>query len=1068
MPLPNQKFDYPFDAGLDQEVDQRIVPQNLLAVENGVWNRDKRPEKREGQSDVLAEMTSKGQQSVVVEGEHVMVIGQNDVEAPNEDSGIPIEVSQQTTPEIARLQSVQSTNDVKNADTCIIKDRWLVTAYWSSEQGSNARDAVFFQIIDRKTGNVVVPEQLVEQSSAVFVGHVQVQAVGDSAHIYYLKDVGGGQYDLRLAIIETSPFWTQNPTSTLVTISAAAVGFSDESLWFYDSSSQSGLNSVVAYWNTDATPALETKRVSEDGLTVDTVTTAVAQAANRGTMAIYARSQVSVKDSVGAIILYQEEIGVDVPHLITINTAYTAVANGPTSTTMPVLAYQSFFLSFLHDFSVATSRRFVAIGNEASLASPTLERIEMATCSFDLSSITLRAQPLWGRVCAKPYWYSSQKRGASTSGGWLVLPIQKMNDVDAQPNIILVAIYGLIGSVPLAAVAWGALPIGRLNVDTAQYFYNVSPRSTINPVRVDESTGNRDTTKWLATVLIQKNLRGGGAISTDTVFEARPDLLTIDHGVDFPVRYAQSADNAYIAGGHLLAFTGGVIRDQAFHFRPLIEDVSAVGNPSGVEPGTYNYVCVYESYDERGEVIRSSPSEAEEIVLGAASTVTVEFRLPVYVTSPHDAFVVPPARVAIFRTKAGGSLFFRLATLPARPATAGPYTQWPTLTYTDVRRDNLLLEPLYSDAQLPADPSPAPFDVAVFQERVAIISGQARDEVWISKQKEPDVSAEFSAVQKVLVSGGRGDLTALASMDEKLILFKQDAIYAITGEGPNAVGQGTYAQAREVSSDIGCVNKCSVVVSEAGVFFESDAGIYLLDRGLNLQYIGGPVIDLVPGLGRLIARAVSVQPRKEIYFLLQGTNVVLCYNYRWGRWSDHYLWTQTNSTPDLSPTIAPQDLAVTAERLTVLHHRVADLESVLTRTKAGSYVDSIAIEQFQGIRFKLKTPWFKMAGLLGWQRTRNLRFLAEYASAHTLTIRTYHDYDNTTPTGTWTFADGVLSPVGVGGAYSVKVKLPNQKSQAVRFEFEATDLGAAYKALSLMLEYGVKASGVPVAVARKE
>ena len=79
-------------------------------------------------------------------------------------------------------------------------------------------------------------------------------------------------------------------------------------------------------------------------------------------------------------------------------------------------------------------------------------------------------------------------------------------------------------------------------------------------------------------------------------------------------------------------------------------------------------------------------------------------------------------------------------------------------------------------------------------------------------------------------------------MDEKLVIFKESAIFYLSGDGPNNLGQqDTFIKPELVSSDIGCININSVVLTPDGLMFKSKKGIYLLSRSMQLAYIGANV-----------------------------------------------------------------------------------------------------------------------------------------------------------------------------------------------------------------------------------
>jgi hypothetical protein len=119
-------------------------------------------------------------------------------------------------------------------------------------------------------------------------------------------------------------------------------------------------------------------------------------------------------------------------------------------------------------------------------------------------------------------------------------------------------------------------------------------------------------------------------------------------------------------------------------------------------------------------------------------------------------------------------------------------------------------------------------------------------------------------------------------MDDKLIIFKENAIFYLSGDGPNNLGQqDSFIEPQLISSDVGCSVTNSVVLTPQGLFFKSNKGIYLLSRSLGLDYLGAPVDDF----NHLsITKADLVAKSDEVRFLTSD-GVCLVYNYFRGLWT---------------------------------------------------------------------------------------------------------------------------------------------------------------------------------------
>src|SRR6185436_17856552 len=72
------------------------------------------------------------------------------------------------------------------------------------------------------------------------------------------------------------------------------------------------------------------------------------------------------------------------------------------------------------------------------------------------------------------------------------------------------------------------------------------------------------------------------------------------------------------------------------------------------------------------------------------------------------------------------------------------------------------------------------------------------------------------------------EVTAVSCMDGIWYVFTRDSIFAVTGDGPDDMGNGFFAEPRRVSSVVGCVSHRSLVeIAEGMLFFARDGQIWL-------------------------------------------------------------------------------------------------------------------------------------------------------------------------------------------------------------------------------------------------
>jgi hypothetical protein len=104
-----------------------------------------------------------------------------------------------------------------------------------------------------------------------------------------------------------------------------------------------------------------------------------------------------------------------------------------------------------------------------------------------------------------------------------------------------------------------------------------------------------------------------------------------------------------------------------------------------------------------------------------------------------------------------------------------------------------------------------------------------------------------------------------------------------------------------VTTDVGCVNNRSIVIVPDGLMFQSQKGIYLLDRALRVFYIGAAVEAYN---SQTVTSAQLIPNTNQVRFTL-SSGIALVYDYFMGQWStftnvnavDSAIWQQTIRLP---------------------------------------------------------------------------------------------------------------------------------------------------------------------------
>ncbi len=268
---------------------------------------------------------------------------------------------------------------------------------------------------------------------------------------------------------------------------------------------------------------------------------------------------------------------------------------------------------------------------------------------------------------------------------------------------------------------------------------------------------------------------------------------------------------------------------------------------------------------------------------------------------------------------------------------------------------------------------PAASVMTLFKSRLVAVSAEDKNLIWFSKQVIESTPVEGSDLFTQYIApttgaqGSTGAISAISAMDDKLVLFKRDAIYYITGTGPDNTGANNdFSEPNYITSTAGCTNQASVVYMPQGLMFQSDKGIWLLARDLSTTYIGAPVERYN---GNTVLSAVNVPGTNQVRFTLDN-GVTLMYDYFFGQWGTF------EGIPGVSSTLFQS-----------LHTYVNQYGLVFQETP-GLYLDGTS-----PVCMSFLTGWMSLAGLQGYERAYYFYLLGEYLSPHKLSIGIAHDYN---------------------------------------------------------------------------
>lgn len=491
-------------------------------------------------------------------------------------------------------------------------------------------------------------------------------------------------------------------------------------------------------------------------------------------------------------------------------------------------------------------------------------------------------------------------------------------------------------------------------------------------------------------------------------------------------------DTTYVGGGILTEYGGG-FHENGMLMHPENLSVSGTGTAGNLSDGTYSFKGTYEYVDENGDIVRSAASPAISQTLSGGTSdqnANISFPALTMVNERKSSHL----RLVLWRTKAGGTTYYRDVDATTNDNIRTSTTWGTTLvggTTSDADIDDG--EILYTDGGVLDDYSaPCPKAITASETRVFVVPSDDPSAVWFSKEKINGVAISFNELLSLRIDRD-GPNTALGYMDGNVIVFKSNSIYVFGGAGPNNLGQGSFTSPRQISSDAGCITPQSVVATDQGLFFQSKKGIRLLNRGMQVVPIGSDVEDYK---GTDIIASVLMRDDHEVRFLhTDGT--LLVYDYENGAWGRHTSSTMLDSS--------------------VKSMTLSDGKCVIARTdeiwreKDGQFTDDDSSSNSYALQ--IDTPWYKLAGINGFQRVYWVAILGEYKTAHTLTINVYYDYVETS-------AETItVSPSSDPAPYLYRFKPARQRCTAIRFRLADSSGSGTEENMTLTglsMEIGVK------------
>ncbi len=311
-----------------------------------------------------------------------------------------------------------------------------------------------------------------------------------------------------------------------------------------------------------------------------------------------------------------------------------------------------------------------------------------------------------------------------------------------------------------------------------------------------------------------------------------------------------------ISGGKTSFYDGVCVSELGVLPTPWITAVDA-GAGTGVDLGTRSYTCIFEAVDATGRRHFSRNANPFSYTNAAAKNVTVSISYPNVSDHVTSGSIAPGTggsnaynfKYHVFRTgsetSTNSTTYHRIATGQVQ----GIGATTATISFSDTVSDASLALNDKASIGIPAsnlDRYHTPASSCVVRHKDRVFTARGID-VFYSGQ---DVSGEapwFNPAFRFRVHGGTGDIIALGTMDGVLVIFKQDGIWIVDGDGPpdNGGNGSEFSPPRRILTELGCVDARTLVSTDSGLMFRSLQGIQRLTRKLTVDWIGQRVFRTI-------------------------------------------------------------------------------------------------------------------------------------------------------------------------------------------------------------------------------
>lgn len=472
-----------------------------------------------------------------------------------------------------------------------------------------------------------------------------------------------------------------------------------------------------------------------------------------------------------------------------------------------------------------------------------------------------------------------------------------------------------------------------------------------------------------------------------------------------PISHAQLGDYIVFGGGYLGVYDGDAVCECNFLQYPT-RIISSSTDSGDVNVGTHYYRAVYEWLDSRGRIHRSTPSEVYTEVV-ASTTKRITFLVPSLGLTMRGTRPV----VRIYGTTVNGTVYYDTGSYAANVLNASTVSVQVNIADSALTDNGVL----YTEGGTLTPNGVSACDGLVSHgSRLWCVLVEDRTQLAYTAALVAGVGPEPS--DYLVQSSMLGEVTGLASLADKLVIFGRRNIRYLYGDGPNATGSGSFSAETLMSRGQGATSWAGIVQYPGGLLYCTERGWYGMGADMASQYIGAPIWDYDGEPMRVVVDHASHQ----IVMLLTGESYLVCYDWIANAW-------YTMSRP-----ASPLDLSVCTGGVALLYATtLIQLDGTATADNTGN------------ISMTLTTPWLHLAGVPKYQTLDEIQIAGTLsATSSKVRVTVYHDYASAaTHDKTYTVTEAALGTST--GQFRLCIKPSTTHCESVKISiYDVTNTGA--------------------------